>query len=92
MDRLDYFVNDRMRILLLLNNKMENVDGVDVCSINQEEIANSIGCSKVKANQLIRELIDEGYLITSKKGKYSLSNVANDIVFNLEGLFETILK
>lgn len=92
MDRLDYFVNDRMRILLLLNNKMENVDGVDVCSINQEEIANSIGCSKVKANQLIRELIDEGYLITSKKGKYSLSNVANDIVFNLEGIFETILK
>lgn len=90
MEKLDFFINDRMRILMLLNQNLVNIDGVQMCPMNQNEIANEIGCSKVKANQLIRELIDEGYILTFKKGRYSLSDEAIDIIGNLEGIFEII--
>ena len=34
MDRLDYLINDRMRILLLLNGRMEKVDGAVELMLN----------------------------------------------------------
>lgn len=76
MAELDFFINDRMRTLVILHEHQVEIEGVKICPMNQVEIAKSLGCSKVKANQLLKELIDSGYIVTPKKGRYSLTDSA----------------
>lgn len=50
------------------------VKGTKLCPLNQQEIANHVPCGKLKANQLINELIDEGYIeIMRSKGRYIIT-------------------
>ena len=65
------FVNEKTRILLILNEKQVEIDGENVCPLNQQEIATLIQCGKAKTNQLIKELTEEGYIrMVHAKGRY----------------------
>ena len=62
MNEVLNFINDKTRILLII-------------SENQlEEIASLAHCGKLKANQIIKELIEEGYLeMIHAKGRYLIT-------------------
>lgn len=79
MDKMNYFINDRMKTLVVLHEHLVEIDGVKVCPMNQIEIAKSIGCSKSKANQLLKELLEAGYISVPKKGRYVLTTEALNI-------------
>lgn len=65
------FVNEKTKILLVLREKQIEIDGKMVCPLNQQEIATLIECGKVKTNQLMKELAEEGYIqMAHSKGRY----------------------
>lgn len=65
------FVNEKTKILLVLKEKQIEIDGKKVCPLNQQEIATLIDCGKVKTNQLMKELNEEGYIqMAHAKGRY----------------------
>lgn len=65
------FVNEKTKILLVLKKKQVEIDGKLVCPLNQQEIASLIECGKVKTNQLMKELAEEGYIqMAHAKGRY----------------------
>ena len=84
MERLDYFLNDRMKTIVVLHQHQIEVNNVKFCPMNQDEIASEIGCSKVKTNQLLKELVDTGYVEVLKKGRYVLTDSAIKVIEKLE--------
>lgn len=77
MDELYFFVNERMKVLLELQKHQIEISGVKYCPISQQEMAELIKCSKVKVNQVIKELSEQGYVETySARGKYILTQKA----------------
>lgn len=81
MNELRDFINDKMRILLVIEEHRIRIDDTCFCPLNQEEIAALIPCSKVKVNLLINELIKEGYVTTLRtKGRYRLTDKAEKAI------------
>lgn len=72
---LEFFSNDRYRILKLLSENQVKVKDVSYVSLSQQEIADMAHFSKLKTNKLLNELIDDGYigLFNGKRGKYMLT-------------------
>ena len=62
MNEVLEFINDKMKVLLILKEHQVEIEGTKLCPLNQQEIAKHVPCGKLKANQLINELIDEGYI------------------------------
>ena len=74
MRELDFFMNDRMKVLQIINQHQICVEGNSFCPLNQQEIASLAHCGKLKANQIIKELIEEGYLeMIHAKGRYLIT-------------------
>ena len=89
MNNVLNFVNEKTKILLVLKNKQVEIDGKRVCLLNQQEIATLIKCGKVKTNQLMKELVEDGYVsMVSAKGMYVLSDKSFDILDKMS-LLET---
>lgn len=84
MSEMYNFINEKMKVLLVINENSMEIDGVKVCPLNQQEIANQVPCGKPKVNQIIRELTDEGYVETMRiKGRYILTQKAEILVRGL---------
>lgn len=78
---LSYFFNEKMKILIIINDHLIGVEGEEFCPLNQQEIASLVPCGKVKANQMINELIKEGYVDTLRtKGRYCLTQKGKEIL------------
>lgn len=74
MNEVLEFINDKMKVLLILKEHQVEIEGTKLCPLNQQEIANQVPCEKLKANQLINELIDEGYIeMMRSKGRYIIT-------------------
>lgn len=54
------FVNEKTKVLLIFKENQLEIDGKNICPLNQQEIAGLVPCGKFKVNQIIKELIDEG--------------------------------
>ena len=68
------FINDKMKVLLILREHQVEIEGIKLCPLNQQDIANHVPCGKLKANQLINELIDDGYIeMMRSKGRYIIT-------------------
>lgn len=81
MGELDFFMNDRMKVLQIINQHQISVEGNRFCPLNQQEIADLVPCSKLKANQIIRELIDAGYVeMIRSRGRYIVTKKANIVL------------
>lgn len=84
MNEVLNFVNEKTKILLVLKEKQIEIDGKMVCPLNQQEIASLIECGKVKTNQLMRELTDEGYIqMAHSKGRYIILDKGNELLEKL---------
>lgn len=75
------FVNDKMKVLLILKEHRVEIEGISVCPLNQQEIANQVPCGKLKANQIIKELIDGGYVEMMRiKGRYIITEKGQELL------------
>lgn len=82
------FINEKMKVLVILKDNQLEIDGSLVCPLNQQEIANQVPCGKLKANQLINELIDDGYVEMKRtKGRYVITEKGFELLkkMSLEG-------
>ncbi len=85
MGKLEFFMNDRMKILQIINQHQICVEGNSFCPLNQQEIADLVPCSKFKANQIIRELIDAGYIeMIRSRGRYIVTEKGNNTMIEIE--------
>ena len=85
MGELEFFMNGRMKVLQIIYQHQINVEGNSFCPLNQQEIAELVPCSKLKANQIIRELIDEGYIeMIRSRGRYTVTEKGNNTIMNIE--------
>ena len=68
------FINERAKVLLIINENQLKTEGKSICSLNQQEIAGLVPCGKPKVNQIIKELIQEGYIeMVHAKGHYFIT-------------------
>ena len=74
----DYFMNDRYRVVECMAQRQILVNENLVVKLSQQEMAEILGFTKTKVNNILRELKDNGYIIQlSARGKYSLTEKAN---------------
>lgn len=84
MSEIFNFINEKMKVLLVISENSMEIDGIKVCPLNQQEIANQVPCGKPKVNQIIRELTKEGYVETMRiKGRYILTGKAEVLIKGL---------
>ena len=81
MNEVLEFINEKMKVLLILREYQVEIEGVKLCPLNQQEIANNVPCGKLKVNQLINELIDSGYIeMMRSKGRYIITEKGYEIL------------
>ncbi len=77
-------MNDRMKVLLIINEYQIFIEENSFCPLNQQEIADLVPCSKLKANQIIRDLINEGYVdMMRSRGRYVVTQKAEKILLEV---------
>ncbi len=75
------FINEKTKVLIILKENQLEIDGKSICPLNQQEIASLVPCGKLKANQMIKELVQDGYVqMVHAKGRYLLTDKGNDIL------------
>lgn len=72
---LEFFANERYELLKLLCEHQVKVKDSFYVTLSQQEIADMAHISKLKANKIINELLDQQYvhLYDNKRGKYALT-------------------
>lgn len=84
MINIKYFLNDKMKLLIVIKEHQINVAGITMCPMNQQEMADAVGCSKSTLNKMMRELVREGYVRVHKRGKYILTKESQDVINRLD--------
>lgn len=72
---LEFFANERYELLKLLCEHQVKVKDSFYVTLSQQEIADMAHISKLKANKIINELIEQECLslYNNKRGKYALT-------------------
>lgn len=82
---LDIFINDKMKVLIIISKHQVETPGARFCPLSQQEIADLLPCSKLKINNIIKELVDEQYVERKRKrGRYTLTNKAVELLNKYE--------
>ena len=55
MNKIEFFTNDRYLVLKTLYEHQIEINNAEICPITQQEIADSLGCSKAKVNMVLNE-------------------------------------
>ena len=81
---LTFFANDRYTILKVLYENQVKVKDDFYVPLSQQEIADIAHFSKIKANRILNELINAGYVIyfNGKRSKYAITS-KGDVVLQL---------
>lgn len=75
------FVNEKTKVLLILKENQLEIEGKNVCPLNQKEIAGLVPCGKLKVNQIIKELIEEEYVeMVRIKGRYFITDKGYELL------------
>lgn len=79
---LEFFVNDRYKLLDILCNNQVKIKEDFFIPLSQQEIADISHFSKLKTNKILNELIEKELVETyqGKKGKYALTERAYKIL------------
>ena len=84
MNEILGYVNEETRVLVILKENQLQIDGKSICPLNQQEIANLVPCGKLKVNQILKELIEEGYVeMLHTKGRYIVMKKGYEILKKL---------
>ena len=74
----NFFVNDKYIVLECMAQRQITVNDALIIKLSQQEIADILGFTKTKVNCIVRDLVQNGYLIQlSSRGKYALTDAAN---------------
>lgn len=72
------FVNDKYKVLECMAQRQISVNDEAIIKLSQQEIADILGFTKTKVNNIIRDLKQNGYLAQlSSRGKYALTDAEN---------------
>lgn len=75
------FINEKTKVLMILKDHQLEIDGKKICPLNQKEIADLVPCGKLKVNQMIKELIEQGYVeMLHSKGRYLVTEKGNEVL------------
>lgn len=75
----NFFVNDKFKVLECMEQRQIQVNDESIVKLSQQEIADILGFTKTKVNNIVRELKENGYLNQlSSRGKYMLTDIANE--------------
>ena len=75
----NFFVNDKFKVLECMEQRQIQVNDESIVKLSQQEIADILGFTKTKVNNIVRELKGNGYLTQlSSRGKYILTDIANE--------------
>lgn len=75
------FINEKTKVLMILKDHQLEIDGKKICPLNQQEIADLVPCGKLKVNQMIKELIEQGYVeMLHSKGRYLVTEKGNEVL------------
>lgn len=84
---LEYFVNDKFKVLSCMAERQISVNGDMVIKLSQQEVADILQISKVKVNSIIAELKSDGFLIQqSSRGRYALTEKARTTLENVTNI------
>lgn len=83
---IEFFTNDRFEMLKLLKQHQIEIKEEVYVPLSQQEIADMLHISKMKANKLLNELINEDYIQMKSKGKYALTDKAKTVYQILEDI------
>lgn len=75
------FVNEKMKVLLIFKENQLEIEGRNICPLNQQEIASLVHCGKLKVNRIIKELIKDGYVeMVHAKGRYFITTKGYELL------------
>lgn len=82
---LSLFFTDTYKVLSLINRDCYQVGG-SYASITQKEIANELGFNVMKANEIMKNLTEAGYIKTvpRHRGRYIVTDKAKKIIKQIE--------
>lgn len=81
MNEVLNFVNEKTKILLIFKENQLEIEGKNICPLNQQEIASLVPCGKLKVNQIIKELIEDGYVeMVHAKGRYLITTKGYELL------------
>lgn len=84
MNEILDFVNEKTKILVILRENQLQIDGKNICPLNQQEIANLVPCGKLKVNHILKDLIDKGYVeMLHTKGRYIVTSKGEEMLKKL---------
>jgi predicted transcriptional regulator len=84
MNEIFGFVNEKTKVLVILKENQLQINGRCICPLNQQEISNLVPCGKLKVNQILKELIDDGYVeMLHTKGRYIVTNKGDEVLKKL---------
>lgn len=83
---MEFFTNDRYKILSCMASCQIHVNGMKIVPLSQQQIAIEVGLSKKKVNNIIAELKSAGYIYQQSltRGKYVLTKSAENILAIIE--------
>lgn len=77
---IELFTNDNYKLLKLMHDNQTVVLGKRVVPLTQMEIAQTLNFSKMKTNAIFVELQKAGLITQETRGKYSLTDISNEII------------
>ncbi len=75
------FVNEKTKVLLIFKENQLEIEGKCICPLKQQKIASLVPCGKLKVNQIIKNLIEEGYVeMVHAKGRYFITSKGYELL------------
>lgn len=83
---LEFFSNDRYKILQCMADRQIEIKGEIIVPLSQQDIADIVQLSKKKVNTIVGELKEQGYILqqSPSRGKYSLTQKARKAVNQIQ--------
>jgi len=83
---IDFFTNDRYKILNCMAERQIEVAGMIYAPLSQRQISEITGLAFKTVNTIIKELRDNGYIVYegTTRGKYSLTAKANNELADIQ--------
>ena len=70
---LEFFGNERYNMLKFLSTHQTEIKGELVVSMSQQDIGDTMPISKLKTNEILNELQDEGFISVPRRSRYKLT-------------------
>lgn len=83
---ISLFLTDTYKVLSMMNQPCYLVGGSYI-SITQKEIADALGFNIMKANSIMKQLIEAGYVeaVANHRGRYIVTKKAKEVIKKIEG-------